>query len=187
MPRPVRSHPLARIATRLLATVLLYAAMAFALPWLDSWLYLTRLMARPVPARLAIPVAHVQPRALRDTWHADRDGGRRRHEGIDIFARRGTPVHSTTEGIVTRVGQNRLGGNVVWVMGPGGQRHYYAHLDSFAHIRAGERVQPGALLGFVGNTGNAKGTPPHLHYGIYARGSARNPYPLLKAPGPDDR
>lgn len=178
---------LARVCNRLLAAGALYFASAVALPWFDSWLYMGRLIARPAPDRLAVPVANVRPHALRNTWHADRDGGKRRHEGIDIFARRGTPVRATTEGIVTRVGHNRLGGNVVWVLGPGGWRHYYAHLDSFAHIRAGERLQPGAMLGFVGNSGNAKGTPPHLHYGIYDRRGARNPFPLFRPPVGDER
>jgi murein DD-endopeptidase MepM/ murein hydrolase activator NlpD len=69
------------------------------------------------------------------------------------------------------------------VLGPGGQRHYYAHLDRFAGVFAGMRVQAGTLLGYVGNSGNAKGTPPHLHYGIYTASGAINPYPLL-APAP---
>ena len=99
----------------------------------------------------------------------------RKHEGIDIFAARGTPVHSATEGIVLRVGANRLGGRVVWVLGPGGQRHYYAHLDRFADISAGLQVRAGTVLGYVGTTGNAAGTPPHLHYGVYESGGPINP------------
>lgn len=125
------------------------------------------------------PVEGVQARALRDTWGSARSAGRS-HEGIDIFAKRGTPVLSTTEGIVTQVGTNRLGGLVVWVMGPGGQRHYYAHLDGYADVEAGMRIQPGRVLGYVGNSGNAKGTPPHLHYGVYEASGAINPYKLLR-------
>ena len=67
------------------------------------------------------------------------------------------------------------------MLGPGGQRHYYAHLDRYADIENGQRVRPGTVLGYVGTTGNAKGTPPHLHYGIYASGGAINPYPFLRA------
>lgn len=52
-----------------------------------------------------------------------------------------------------RRGHNALGGNVVWVLGPGGQRHYYAHLDRFAHVPVGQRIEPGTVLGYVGNTG----------------------------------
>jgi murein DD-endopeptidase MepM/ murein hydrolase activator NlpD len=80
-----------------------------------------------------------------------------------------------------RVGQNRLGGNVVWIFGPGGQRHYYAHLDRFADVRPGDLVMPGDIVGYVGNSGNARGTPPHLHYGVYkSRVGAINPFPLLQ-------
>ncbi|PWF42105.1 M23 family peptidase [Massilia glaciei] len=137
-----------------------------------------RLASMPAPTSLAMPVADIKRGAIRDTWHAPRAPGRR-HEGIDIFAKRGTPVLASTEGIVLSRGDNSLGGNVVWVLGPSGQRHYYAHLDQPAVVVRGERVQVGTLLGYVGNTGNAKTTPPHLHYGVYTSGGAINPYPLL--------
>ncbi|MDX3906716.1 MAG: M23 family metallopeptidase [Pigmentiphaga sp.] len=132
----------------------------------------------PAPESLAVPVQGVRPRDLRDTWNAARPEGRR-HEGIDIFARRDTPVRATTEGIVTRIGTNRLGGNTVWIMGPGRQMHYYAHLERYADIRRGQRIQAGMPIGYVGDSGNAKGTPPHLHYGIYTPQGAINPFPLL--------
>lgn len=148
-------------------------------PQIERALYPLRLVAMPKPQALPVPVEGVRPRALHDTWGGARSGGRR-HEGIDIFAKRGTPVLSATEGIVTQVGTNRLGGLVVWVIGPGGQRHYYAHLDGYADVEAGMRIGPGRVLGYVGDTGNAKGTPPHLHYGVYDIGGAINPYPLLR-------
>jgi peptidoglycan LD-endopeptidase LytH len=139
-----------------------------------------RLTFEEPPQRLPMPVLNVPPGALRDTWGASRHGGRT-HQGIDIFAPKGTPVRSTTRGLVWRVGQNRLGGNVVWIFGPGGQRHYYAHLEGFADLRPGDLVMPGDIVGYVGNTGNARGTPPHLHYGVYASGAgAINPFPLLQ-------
>ena len=105
----------------------------------------------------------------------------RTHQGIDIFAKRGTPVLSATSGIVLDVGLNSLGGQVVWVMGPNLSRHYYAHLDAYApDIQTGDWVEVGEVLGYVGNTGNTKNTPPHLHYGIYRTGKgAVNPYPYL--------
>jgi len=159
--------------------VLLIAAWGVIGPWLKHAMYAARLAAMPVPAVLAVPVSGVKPRALRDTWHGARSEGRK-HEGIDIFAKRGTPVLSATQGIVLRVGTNRLGGLVVWVLGPGGQRHYYAHLEGYSDVAPGMRVEEGRVLGFVGNTGNAKGTPPHLHYGVYEAGGAVNPYPMLK-------
>lgn len=149
-------------------------------PYIERALYSMRLAAMPKPQALPVPVEGVRQRALRDTWHGARSEGRK-HEGIDIFAKRGTPVLSSTEGIVTQVGTNRLGGQVVWVLGPGGQRHYYAHLEGYADVEAGMRIEAGRVLGYVGNSGNAKGTPPHLHYGVYDTGGAINPYPLLKA------
>jgi murein DD-endopeptidase MepM/ murein hydrolase activator NlpD len=161
--------------------LLLLGGYALLGPWLKNMLYAMRLASMPVPAVLPVPVRGVEPRGLRDTWHGARSEGRK-HEGIDIFARRGTAVTSSTEGIVLRVSTNRLGGQVVWVLGPGGQRHYYAHLDRYAEIADGQRVRAGTVLGYVGTTGNAAGTPPHLHYGIYEAAGAINPYPMLRAP-----
>ena len=164
----------------LLLAVVLVVAYAFIGPYVDDAIYAIRLSAMPVPEAVQIPVRGVARKKLNDTWQASRSGGRK-HEGIDIFAPRGTPVYSATEGIIMRVGENRLGGQVVWVLGPGGQRHYYAHLDRFADVERGQRVRAGTILGYVGTSGNAAGTPPHLHYGIYEAGGAINPYPLLRA------
>lgn len=164
---------------RLVATWIAVEAAGLGWPMVEHARFAARLAREAPPAQLPVPVLGVAPRALRDSWGAPRSGGRA-HQGIDIFARRGTPVVSATHGIVLRVGADPLGGRVVWVLGPGGRRHYYAHLDRPAAIRAGERVAAGTVLGFVGDTGNAKGGPPHLHYGIYvpAQGAV-NPYPLL--------
>ena len=151
-------------------------------PAIERMLYAGRLAAMPKPSTLPVPVDGVEARALRDTWGGARGEGRK-HEGIDIFAKRGTRVLSSTEGIVAHVGESRLGGLVVWVMGPGGQRHYYAHLERHANVETGMRIAAGWVLGYVGDTGNAKGTPPHLHYGVYDLGGAINPYPLLKPTG----
>jgi len=141
--------------------------------------FVVQLLFEKPSTTLPVPVAGVKPRNLEDTWGAVRSGGRM-HEGIDIFARQGTPVYSTTHGIVVKVGQNRLGGNVVSVLGPGRQVHYYAHFERIAPIQAGDVVRSGDLLGYVGNTGNARATPSHLHYGIYLPGGrATNPFPLL--------
>ena len=171
--------PFLRILRPLFWAVLLMLAASLAEAPLRLVLYSARLAAMPAPDSLAMPVEGVLPGMLRDSWQAPRDGGRRRHEGLDIFAPRGRPVRAATEGIVLRVGTNPLGGQVVWVMGPGGQRHYYAHLDRFAGVRAGQRVEAGTVLGYVGTTGNARGTPPHLHYGIYTARGPISPYPLL--------
>lgn len=134
-------------------------------------------------AQLAFPVAGHDMRAAQSLWGVDRDGGRRSHEGIDIFARRGTPVVATSAGVVNRVNVTNLGGKVVWVRDPVRNANlYFAHLDS-QHVSNGDRVQVGDTIGFVGNTGNARTTPPHLHFGVYRRGEgAVNPAPFISAP-----
>jgi murein DD-endopeptidase MepM/ murein hydrolase activator NlpD len=141
--------------------------------------HVARLYAASPDQKLAMPVQGVSKSQVSDTWHAARDGDRR-HEGQDIFAPRGTPVLSATEGYIVNVGENPLGGQTVSVIGAGGRSYYYAHLDSYAsHIAAGDHVTTQTVLGYVGATGNAAGTPPHLHFGVYATGGALNPLPLL--------
>ncbi len=143
-----------------------------------------RLALEAPPESLPLPIAEVSHSALSDSWGAARGNGRT-HQGIDIFAPRGTPVRSTTRGLIFRIGENRLGGNVVWIFGPGRQMHYYAHLERFGAFEPGDRVLPGDIIGYVGNTGNARTTPPHLHYGIYTpRAGAINPFPLLRQQRP---
>ncbi|WP_420459292.1 M23 family metallopeptidase [Neolewinella sp.] len=141
-----------------------------------------RLQMISVPA-LLFPVAGKDETAIRSFWGASRDGGQRRHEGNDIFADRGTPLLAVAEGRVSRVRNGGLGGKTVWLRdGERGLNYYYAHLDSQL-VRAGEHVERGDTVGLVGNTGNARTTPPHLHFGIYANG-ARDPYPYLQGEDP---
>ncbi len=163
---------------------LLAGLAACGVPYLQHGVKVARLLAEEPPVWLPVPVAGVAAAALGDSWGDPRGGGRA-HEGIDIFARRGTPVASATHGIVTFRGTLGLGGRVVTVLGPGGYRHYYAHLDAWATPRQGDWVEAGEVIGYVGATGNAAGGPQHLHYGIYAPGGgAINPLPLLRAPPP---
>ena len=136
------------------------------------------LLQQELPTANSLP-SPLPEQSLTDTWGAARSQGRS-HEGIDIFAARGTPIQSTTQGIVRKVGENNLGGRVVVVVGPGGAGHYYAHLEDYADIAPNDWVNQGDVIGYVGDSGNAKGTPPHVHYGIYINGSAVNPYPLLQ-------
>lgn len=102
-------------------------------------------------------------------WGDIRDGGNRNHKGIDIFADRGTPVVATVDGRISYSGEKGLGGKQVWLRDSRRKQSlYYAHLDSIKpDLR---RVKKGDTLGFVGNSGNARSTPPHLHFGIYRRG-----------------
>lgn len=121
-------------------------------------------------ASLLFPVPGVSARGLQSIFGDPRDAGRRRHEGVDIFAKAGTHVLAAADGIVSRVGETPLGGRVVWVADVGrGIRYYYAHLQEQL-VTTGAFVRAGDVLGTVGNTGNARTTPPHLHFGIYARG-----------------
>jgi murein DD-endopeptidase MepM/ murein hydrolase activator NlpD len=122
-------------------------------------------------------------RAVQSGFGAGRDSGRRRHEGIDIFAPRGTPVVAAVDGWVTRQTTNRLGGNVVWLWAPSRRLSlYYAHLDRQA-VAPGERVAAGAIIGYVGNTGNAARAAPHLHFGVYASlAGAVDPLPYVVDP-----
>ncbi len=127
---------------------------------------------------LAFPVEGRGNGAIQSLFGVDRDAGRRVHHGIDIFAPRGTPVLAATDGVIRSTSPNNLGGIVVWLSDEvRRQSLYYAHLDSQI-VAPGQRVRSGDTLGFVGNTGNARTTPPHLHFGIYRRG--RGPIdPLL--------
>jgi len=146
---------------------------------LGSSFGMARLYAQEPDEKLAVPVHGVRVRQIKDTWHAPRSG-ERLHQGQDIFAARGTPVRSATEGYVVRVGENNLGGKTVSVLGAGGRVYYYAHLDAYAPgLSTGDYVTTESVLGEVGTTGNAQGTPPHLHFGVYTTGGAINPLPLL--------
>jgi peptidoglycan LD-endopeptidase LytH len=139
------------------------------------------LLNREAPRALPVPVDGVAPARLVNTWGVGRDGGRR-HQGIDIFAPRGTPIRSTTEGVIESKGMRGLGGLVVTVLGPGGYRHYYAHLEDVAAQTVGEWVHAGEIIGYVGNSGNAAVSSPHLHYGIYTPcGRPINPYLFLRS------
>lgn len=149
-------------------------------PYLKNAARYAQLMREPMPENLPIPVQGVKSNQLVDTWGGARSEGRK-HEGIDIFAKTGTPILSSTKGMVTRIGWNRLGGETVTVLGPGGNYHYYAHLSKYADVKVGDWIEAGTVIGYVGNTGNARTTPPHLHYGIYDfKWKAMNPYPYLK-------
>ena len=143
---------------------------------MEKWQQLS-LLQQLLPTENSLPNP-LPKQHLTDTWGAARSQGRS-HEGIDIFAKRGTPIQATTQGIVSKVGEDALGGRVVMIIGPGGAGHYYAHLEDYADISPNDWVNTGDTIGYVGDSGNAKGTPPHVHYGIYINGSAVNPYLLL--------
>jgi len=138
------------------------------------------LLSEALPKVLPIPVDGVTHTQLRNTWGMARDGGRH-HKGIDIFAARNTPIRSVTEGILETKAMRGLGGQVVYIVGPGGYRHYYAHLEEFGPQAEGDWVEAGEVIGYVGNSGNAAISSTHLHYGIYTPGGrAVNPFTYLR-------
>jgi murein DD-endopeptidase MepM/ murein hydrolase activator NlpD len=113
-------------------------------------------------------------------WGFPRSGGRT-HKGTDMFASRGTPVLAVASGTVS-LKNYRLGGIVAFIRADYGVTYYFAHLDRYADgISTGARVERGDVIGYVGNTGNAIGTSPHLHFQIHPNhGAAVNPYPTLR-------
>lgn len=131
---------------------------------------------------LRFPVQGRDSRQISSFFGAPRDGGRRRHEGVDIFAPRGTPVLASVNGTVSNIGTGGLGGNSVSLTDDERNlRIYYAHLDRW-NVRTGQRVAVGDTLGYVGTTGNARTTGPHLHFGVYGvRDGATDPLPFIRA------
>lgn len=143
------------------------------------YIHVAQLYTKNPDRKLAMPLLEVEKAGITNTWLAPR-GSHRLHEGQDIFAPQGTPIYSATSGYVMNIGENGLGGQTVSVVGSGGRTYYYAHLDAYSPtLREGDRVGTKTILGYVGTTGNAAGTPPHLHFGVYTPGGAINPLPLL--------
>lgn len=136
--------------------------------------------------RLLAPVEGVRVNQVADTFGAPR-AGNRTHDGVDIFAPRGTPVRAAAAGFVYRIDDLSLGGLSVTVVGDGGVRYFYTHFDSVPeNLKEGQRVETDTVIGYVGNSGNAATTPTHLHFGVYlgepddlCAWRAINPLPLL--------
>ncbi|HET7462892.1 MAG TPA: M23 family metallopeptidase [Longimicrobium sp.] len=141
--------------------------------------------------RLIVPVAGVRRQELRDSFGAARSGGRS-HLGIDIMAREGTPVLAAATGVIVKRDSSGLGGISLYQRDLDGSTiYFYAHLSGYrAGIKEGDLVRQGDAIAYVGHTGNAQASAPHLHFGVYTvtdpnrwwHGRDLNPYPLLKAP-----
>lgn len=139
----------------------------------------------------AFPLPVNQNYSYRSTWGMSRGwGGRRIHEGTDLFASYGVPVRSTSYGMIEVMGWNEYGGWRVGIRDMHNTYHYYAHLSGFnKEFKEGDIIEPGTVIGYVGSSGYGKeGTsgkfPPHLHYGMYKYNGrtewAFDPYPYLK-------
>jgi murein DD-endopeptidase MepM/ murein hydrolase activator NlpD len=132
-----------------------------------------------IAKELYFPVAGNQSN-VGSVWGDEREGGRRKHEGIDIFAAKGTPVVAISDGVIEYAGNDDIGGKTVTLQPDDYEwEAYYAHLD-VQYVSNGQRVKKGQLLGTVGNTGNARTTPAHLHFGIYTDNGAVDPLPYVK-------
>jgi len=173
-----------------LAVLVVHSALAQASPSDSAAVPVRTVSDRAAPLsfstdRLLIPVEGVAPGDFTDTYAARRSGGRT-HNALDILAPRGTPALAVADGEVVRITRNRLGGNVLYLRSPdGAYDFYYAHLDGYADgLAVGQTVRQGDVLGYVGNTGNASRTAPHLHFQMLrldarGRGTPVNPYRLL--------
>ena len=139
------------------------------------------------PILTAPPIIGLTPGELHDAF--DQLRGVARHEAIDIMEPRGTPVHAVVDGTIAKLFFSKPGGNTIYLFDESGEFcYYYAHLDRYApNLREGVHVSRGELIGFVGSTGNASPSAPHLHFAIFQlgpekhwwKGTPINPYPVL--------
>lgn len=131
---------------------------------------------------LQFPVPGADVSSIGGVFGDTRDEGVRTHEGVDIMAPRGTPVLAVADGYIEQARNTPTGGLVIWQADAAGElTYYYAHLDELL-VQAGTYVKAGAVIGAVGNTGNARGATPHLHFGAYLAGKVPvDPAPLLTA------
>lgn len=133
---------------------------------------------------LEFPVAEAGRPKIISVFGAPRDGGARVHQGIDIGAPRGTAALAADDGWILSANENPLGGRVIWLRGDSGVTLYYAHLERQL-VRGGERVARGETIGEVGDTGNARGTTPHLHFEVSSGELRFDPAPWIRrAPEP---
>ncbi len=128
------------------------------------------------------------PFSFVDTFGAPRMGGTKyvhTHQGTDIFGTQGSPLHAVQRGVILKKGTGVLGGNKLWLKSAvDGTEYYYAHLDAFVEgVENGTVVEAGQVIGFLGKTGNAMTTPPHLHFEIHPENGSvvANPFPTLDA------
>ncbi len=118
-------------------------------------------------ASLGFPVAGYDHTRIGSGFGEPRDGGRREHQGVDIFVPRHTPIIAPADGYIRRAGEQSLGGRTIWLSDSKRSLNmYFAHLQEHK-VEANTSVKKGDTIGTVGNTGNARTTPPHLHFGIY--------------------
>lgn len=114
-----------------------------------------------IPVLFGVSLKNITP-----NFGDPRDGGARTHEGLDIMAKKGTPIVSPTDAVVVRIGDGESSGNYMRTANPGGESFVYMHLDEIADLDEGDVLKTGDFIGTVGDTGNAQGGPAHLHFEI---------------------
>jgi murein DD-endopeptidase MepM/ murein hydrolase activator NlpD len=137
---------------------------------------------------IMFPLHGIDPALLHDTFIEARPG-RKAHEALDIPARRGTPIHAVDDGIIARLSDNARGGLCIYQIDNNGSFcYFYAHLDRYTNrLKAGLRVKRGDIIGYVGSTGDARASGPHLHFAIsrvvpgemWWAGAPIDPYPIF--------
>jgi peptidoglycan LD-endopeptidase LytH len=189
---PTRAHSLLAVAAFITCSAAAPAAAQAraSLPMPLGLVTLPGSGSEAAAGQLPVPVLGVNPSELRDTYTAARGRGRS-HDAIDIHAPRGTPVIAVADGRIIKLHSGDRGGLAVYLLDDDGRtRYYYAHLDAYApELREGQRVERGAVIGFVGDTGNASPGDYHLHFSVailsspsrWWQGRNVNPYPLLRA------
>lgn len=141
-------------------------------------------------SRLRVPIDGADIEAWKNGFDERRDGGQRGHEAIDILSPRNTPVHAVAAGTIAKIFESKAGGHTVYQLDAGGRLcYYYAHLERYADgLHEGQAVAQGDVVGFVGTSGNAPPTTPHLHFAVFElndqkrwwKGVAIDPYPLFR-------
>ncbi len=139
------------------------------------------------PVLSVLPIAGLTARDLHDNFSEHRNLAR--HEAIDIMEPRGTPVRAVVDGVIAKLFLSKAGGNTIYLFDSGpAYSYYYAHLDHYADgLHEGQRVSAGEVIAYVGSTGNASASAPHLHFTIFElepekrwwKGTPVNPYPIL--------
>ena len=137
------------------------------------------------PADNVFPVPLPHEVSFADSWHACRDGCSRKHKGNDLMAEEGVPAVAVEAGTIAKVDDtdDGLGGLTVWLLGDSGVAYYYAH-NSQNLVAEGQRVARGQMIARVGRTGNARTTPPHIHFQINVCGRLSSAEPCAVDPHP---
>lgn len=190
----VKSIPPATVATPSPATSAAQASVPISVPATQP------LSSPPVETgddlasrNLLIPVVGIKAEAISDTFNEMR-GSTRRHEALDIMAAKGTPVIAVDDGTIKKLFTSQYGGLTIYQFDSAETvSYYYAHLDRYAEgVKEGLQIKKGDTLGYVGSTGNASPSAPHLHFAVFRlgaekrwwEGEAINPYGLLVRPQP---